>query len=129
MAKEQEYREWFLIAEKDLKAAEYLQNMFPPPLEIICYHCQQSAEKFLKGYLISKNQLIKRTHDLTILYKDCFNIEETFQNIEEPCINLTDYAVNTRYPYPLEITETDMKIAIKDCLEIRNFICKYFELI
>jgi len=41
----------------DLGTAEYLQNMSPLPLEIICYHCQQSAEKYLKGYLAQPNFL------------------------------------------------------------------------
>jgi len=43
--------EWFNIADADLSSAEYLRGMSPAPLEIICYHCQQSAEKYLKGYL------------------------------------------------------------------------------
>jgi len=50
---EHEYvREWFDYADTDLASAEYLCGMHPKPLEIICYHCQQSAEKNLKGYLI-----------------------------------------------------------------------------
>jgi hypothetical protein len=44
-------KEWFLIADADLGSAGFLQNMKPIPIEIICYHCQQSAEKFLKGFL------------------------------------------------------------------------------
>ena len=44
--------EWFQFADIDLASAEHLQSMRPQPLEIICYHCQQSAEKNLKGYLI-----------------------------------------------------------------------------
>ena len=44
-------QEWFDIAEMDLSSAKYLQNMHPTPIEIICYHCQQSSEKFLKGFL------------------------------------------------------------------------------
>jgi HEPN domain-containing protein len=26
--------------------------MHPTPVEVICYHCQQSAEKYLKGYIV-----------------------------------------------------------------------------
>jgi HEPN domain-containing protein len=44
-----EAQEWQRLAAMDLNTAEYLQNMSPLPLEIICYHCQQSAEKYLKG--------------------------------------------------------------------------------
>ena len=43
--------EWFDIAEKGLSSAKFLLDMHPIPLEIICYHCQQSSEKFFKGFL------------------------------------------------------------------------------
>jgi len=35
---------------------------------------------------------------------------------------LTDYAVETRYPYSFEIDINDMKKAIKDVSDIRDFI-------
>ena len=44
--------EWLEMAEMDLGAAEYLLGMRPIPIEIICYHCEQAAEKLLKGALI-----------------------------------------------------------------------------
>ncbi len=31
----------------DLRSAEHLLKMHPVPIEIICYLCQQSAEKYL----------------------------------------------------------------------------------
>ena len=33
-------------------------------LNIICYHCQQAAEKYLKGFLVSKYIPFEKTHDL-----------------------------------------------------------------
>ena len=43
--------EWFMFANNDLNSAEFLLNMKPLPLEIICYHCQQSAKNILKDIL------------------------------------------------------------------------------
>lgn len=63
--------ERFAFAENDLKSAKFLLHMIPPPLEIICYHCQQSAEKYLKGYIALKGGKIIKTHDLTLLNKIC----------------------------------------------------------
>ena len=40
--------EWLDFAYMDLSAAEHLLTMRPLPVEIICYHCEQAAEKFLK---------------------------------------------------------------------------------
>ncbi len=50
--------EWFKFAEEDLSSAEFLLNKRPVPLEIICYHCQQSSEKYLKGYIILNGEKI-----------------------------------------------------------------------
>jgi len=37
--------EWLQIAYEDLDSAQFLfDHKHPKPLEIICYHCQQSAE-------------------------------------------------------------------------------------
>jgi len=35
--------EWFTFAKLDLDSAKFLVNMSPLPVEVICYHCQQSA--------------------------------------------------------------------------------------
>ena len=55
MNKIEEIKVWLEIASKDYNTALFLRNMKPIPLEIICFHCQQSAEKDLKAYLI-KNE-------------------------------------------------------------------------
>ncbi|MDR1464456.1 MAG: HEPN domain-containing protein [Oscillospiraceae bacterium] len=41
-------RDWLRIAEMDLAYAEHGWTMHPAPLELMCYHCQQAAEKLLK---------------------------------------------------------------------------------
>ncbi len=115
-------REWFNIAEMDIASAKYLQNMRPVPVEIICYHCQQSSEKFLKGFLSACGHEITKTHDLILLNKICQKYYVEFKSIEEECLRLTDYGVNIRYPYPMELNETDLKIAIKDAGKIKIFV-------
>ena len=39
------HEEWLKFAEMDLNSAEYLRNMTPTPVEVICYHCEQASEK------------------------------------------------------------------------------------
>ncbi len=52
-------KEWYKFADMDLAAAEFLKTMVPTtPIEIICYHCQQAAEKYLKGFLASCGEAI-----------------------------------------------------------------------
>ena len=114
--------EWFEIAKQDLASANYLQNMQPIPLEIICYHCQQTAEKYLKGFLALNGDEIKRTHDLVLLNTLCQKIDKDFHQIAEDCFLLTDYGVNIRYPYPLELNEKDANLALENAENIKNFI-------
>lgn len=115
-------REWFNIADLDLSAAEFLQKMNPIPVEIICYHCQQSAEKYLKGFLALNGEEVKRTHDLIQLNKACQKYDDSFKTIQEECLMLTDYGVHLRYPFPMDILESDMVIAIKNAQTIRSYV-------
>lgn len=53
--------EWLYYAKSDFDTAQFLnENMYPKPLGIICYHCQQAAEKFLKMLFIINNIEIKK---------------------------------------------------------------------
>lgn len=114
--------DWIRIAEMDYESAVFLQGMYPKPLEIICYHCQQSAEKFLKAFLIFHKQVPPKIHDLGILNQECCRFDETFLTIQTECVRLTNYAVNIRYPYLLDVTEFDMQIALNNATTIKNFV-------
>lgn len=115
-------KEWFNYAENDLSCAKFLLNMYPKPYEIICYHCQQSAEKYLKGYLVLLGEPILKTHDLTILNKVCIKHDADFKQIEEDCIELVDYGVNIRYPFFIDLQEYDVKKALNSAERIKEFI-------
>ena len=118
-------KEWFDFAENDLNSAKFLLQMKPNPLEIICYHCQQSAEKYLKGYIALNGGNILKTHDLTHLNKVCIKYDNDFKKIEDDCIELVDYGVQVRYPFHLDLEEYDMKKAIESANAIKDFIlCK-----
>ncbi|GHV88107.1 hypothetical protein AGMMS50267_04670 [Spirochaetia bacterium] len=63
MDKDKELKQWFSKADDDLKSAEYLATMhYPRPEGIICFHCQQSAEKYLKGFLFQKDVSFPNIH-------------------------------------------------------------------
>ena len=115
-------KEWFKYAERDLESAKFLIKMYPLPLEIICYHCEQSAEKYLKGYLILKQNNVEKTHDLGLLNKKCLLVEPSFVEIEDECLELIPYGVQVRYPYELEVNEQDMKSAVTCAEKIQKFI-------
>ena len=58
-------QQWLNKAKDDLRAAEYLSTMHhPTPDEIICFHCQQTAEKYLKAFIFLQDIEPEKTHDL-----------------------------------------------------------------
>lgn len=116
------YKEWLEFAKRDLDSAKFLINMYPKPIEIICYHCEQSGEKNLKGYLIKHGNRIEKTHDLVLLNNKCKRIDDSFDIIEDECIELVPYGVQVRYPYQLDVTEDDMISAIYCAEKIEKFI-------
>lgn len=44
-------QQWLIKARNDLRSAQRLLTAKPPLLDTAAYHCQQAAEKALKGYL------------------------------------------------------------------------------
>jgi HEPN domain-containing protein len=113
--------EWFEFADMDLASAEYLCGMRPQPLEIICYHCQQSAEKYLKGYLIYKGIIEPpKIHNLDDLCELCFDYDGHFQEIKGACNILSAYGIKPRYPNGIEILESDMQKALEYVHQIRD---------
>jgi HEPN domain-containing protein len=88
----------------DLNTAKHLnKTMFPQPLAIICYHCQQAVEKYLKGALVLFGVEIRKTHDLGLLAEDLNNYINVDDKYIDYCYDLTTYGVKTRYPQELQI--------------------------
>jgi len=110
----------------DISSAKYLQNMHSAPIAIICYHCQQSAEKFLKEFLALNGHEIVKTHDLVLLNKICCKYDDTFSILLEECLRLTDFGVNIRYPYQMELNLSDMRLAINDAEKVKSFVLSKF---
>ena len=54
--------------------------------------------------------------------KCCASYDDTFLDIEEDCLNLTDYGVQVRYPFNLEIKENDALLAIRSAERIQTFL-------
>ncbi|MCC8052096.1 MAG: HEPN domain-containing protein [Clostridiales bacterium] len=116
-------QEWLDFAEMDFLTAKHLyDNMYPKPLEIICYHCQQSIEKLLKGVLLSYGVTIKKTHDLGLLAEMLQEYVEIDSRYMEMCDDLTPYGVKIRYPQELCIEEYHVKKALAETEELYNWL-------
>jgi len=58
---------WVNIADRDLIAAEQGLKVYPILSEIVCFHCQQAAEKYLKAYLVKHQVEFQKTHSIMSL--------------------------------------------------------------
>jgi len=113
---------WFQFADNDLDTAEILLLNRPQHYEIICYHCQQAVEKYLKGYLLFQGvEFPPKIHNLITLCELCSNYNDRFDSIQNECGILTIYGVQPRYPDEIYLTEELMKQAISYARQIKNF--------
>ena len=116
-------QQWLNKGNNDLRSAEYLSTMhYPTPDEVICYLCQQSAEKYLKAFLFLHNIEPPKTHDLIELLEICVKCNKLFSALLPKTQLLTMYAVLPRYPNELGITSDDMKTAIRYAKDVQEFI-------
>ena len=125
--KEEMLQQWLDKGKDDLRSAEYLSTMHhPTPDEIICYHCQQSAEKYLKGFIFSHDIEPDKTHDLEYLLEICQQYYAEFSTLSSKIDVLKRYAVSPRYPNELGITNEDTKTALSYAKSIQEFVMKIF---
>ncbi|MCL2722760.1 MAG: HEPN domain-containing protein [Treponema sp.] len=123
MDRAEELNQWLKLPADNLRTAEYIaENMHPVPLEIVCNLCQQAAEKYLKCFLFFNNVDFPKIHDLPVLLNDCIGISKDFADLIKKCGFLTQYAVMPRYPNDLQITDDDVKNAIKFANDIKCFV-------
>lgn len=66
------FQEWFIRAEMDLETAKILLAQ-DGPLPMVAFHLQQTVEKYLKGFLLSKGWSLRRIHDLEILIPEAIS--------------------------------------------------------
>jgi HEPN domain-containing protein len=91
-------------AEEDYAAARDLSRKRKSPLPgINCFHCQQCAEKYLKGRLAEAGISLPHTHDLVALLKLVQPAEPLLASLRENVDGLTHYAVDSRYPRGCEM--------------------------
>ena len=118
-----ELHAWVTKAQHDLCAAERLTLGDDPILDVAVYHCQQAAEKALKGFLTFHEEPFERTHSLPTLVWQCVDVDESFDSLRDAAELLNPLA--TRFRYPGEIMEPDIdeaREAIARAEEVVQFV-------
>ena len=93
-----ETRAWLTRAATDLRAAEHLLTAQPPLYADSAFHCQQAAEKAMKGLLTWHNVPFRRVHSLEEIGEQCLQVEQGLRKAVDRAVPLTQYAWRFRYP-------------------------------
>lgn len=91
-------QQWLHYAEGDLAVAEHEMQRPSPVYHTVCFLCQSAAEKFLKGFLISRGWSLERTHDLVELLGWCADYDAELAGMIAEGALLNEYIVAGRYP-------------------------------
>lgn len=97
-------RSWPTKAASDLRSARVLGSADDAPLDTAIYHCQQTAEKAVKAFLVSKEISPEKTHDIRKLTLEAAVHEQRFNEVMDMAVALTPYAWEFRYPDDLAET-------------------------
>jgi HEPN domain-containing protein len=91
-------RQWVAKAANDLLSADNNLKAEEVPFDVVCFHCQQAAEKLLKAYLVAGGHPAPRTHDLLLLLEEVLAFDSTADALRDQLVLLMPYAVEIRYP-------------------------------
>ena len=119
-------RQWLLKALSDLESARQLASGQTPHLDTAIYHCQQCAEKAVKGFLVYQDHAPEWTHDVVRLIELAAMYKPEFIALLPHGAELVPYATAFRYPSEksnLMPSQNQFDSAIVAAQIIFDFVC------
>jgi len=110
-----ETRSWLHKASEDVRAAEVARAAEPPLRDAAVFHCQQAAEKAIKGFLTLHARPFRKTHSIEEIGELAGAIDLSLRPVIDRAAPLAEYAWKFRYPgTPDEpaLDEVDQAIAV-----------------
>jgi HEPN domain-containing protein len=96
---------WLSIAREDIRVARACLALDPPARGVAAYHCQQAAEKLVKGLLVAASTPFRKTHDLDELADLAVSHYPECRNLIDAIRSLTVWGFAYRYPGTEDIPE------------------------
>ena len=116
--------EWVQKAEGDYATAgRELQVDDRPNFDAVCFHAQQTAEKYLKAFLQENLVRFPKTHSLIELLELALPLDESLEDLRPDLIRLGRYAVHYRYPGE-SATKPEAQTAFDVVTSVRNTLVK-----
>jgi HEPN domain-containing protein len=118
-------RDWVRKAENDYRVAKHLSESCEDYAYGVTFHAQQTAEKYLKAFLVWHQIEFKKTHDIAILLESAAKAAPGISKTLAEVTELTPYGVEYRYPgdYPdVSVADAERSVQMAELVraEIRN---------
>ncbi len=118
-------KRWIDKATGDLLNADNNLAAKEVPYDTVCFHCQQVAEKLLKGFLVAHGCEYPITHNLFVILEKVLDYDPMAESLRETLAVLNPYSVEIRYPgdeLTLTIDQaTEARQAAQEVLEWMQF--------
>jgi len=121
--KEKLVKEWLDRAIDDELSVEAILKEEGAP-STVCFLSQQMGEKYFKAFLIFYQKEFPKIHHLDRLLELCLDVDNSFKELKDNVILLSDYYIETRYPggWTEEWTWKEAREAFDSALEIKRFV-------
>ena len=113
--------EWVRKAESDMVAVSALWDAKPGLHDVVCFHCQQAAEKYLKAMMQESGLPVPRIHNLDQLLLLLLPIDASLRSLRRGLKTLSRYAAEYRYP-GASATAAQARSALKLTRRVREAI-------
>lgn len=118
--------DWLAVAQMDRRGAEVLLAADPPEVGLAAYHCQQAAEKLLKGFLTLAGRRGGKTRALDALGGAAARSFPEIAELAAAVKGWSGWAVDFRYParkgrakQPPEVEELRHAVVVIEALAAR----------
>jgi len=115
-----EIAEWIDIGDDDFQVAKDLNSVFNPNNDKIYYHCSQSVEKYLKGFLAYNDINFDKNHDLPSLIQKCIIQDSIFNTVALNCATMNNIAEKLRYPHRKILSRNDVYYALDTAYKVKT---------
>lgn len=116
-------KNWFKRADEDLEFIEIILKEKRFSFNPICFHAQQAAEKYLKGFLACHDLHVRKIHDLETLVDDAKTVNQSFETLRSEIKFLNQFYIASRYPEDYtEFTLGDAKKAYEAAKIVKELV-------
>lgn len=121
MKKRADVAAWVEKAEEDFAGASILARPRKKPVhDLVCFHCQQATEKYLKACLTLHKIPFTKTHDLFTLKNLLSGAVPEIELISDLLKFLNEFSVQYRYPGE-KASAARSRRALKAVRDVRKF--------